>query len=117
MGLPPVRRFLAHARGSRPIVASDRAFAPVPPDAPGEPVQTGALFLPPAAPLDDAVEAFLRAGPAPVYVGFGSMPDEAPGGTSRTIADGLRGTDGVAAAAAELLERTPPPATRQSLGP
>ena len=37
-------------------------------------VQTGAWILPDQRPLPVDLLAFLDAGPAPVYVGFGSMP-------------------------------------------
>jgi vancomycin aglycone glucosyltransferase len=59
------------------IIASDAEIAPVPRDATVRCVQTG-YWVPPAsmsAPLPDAVERFLAAGPPPIYFGFGSMPD------------------------------------------
>jgi len=36
-------------------------------------MQTGSFFLPETEDLPDDVEEFLSAGPAPVYIGFGSM--------------------------------------------
>src|SRR5512140_2882052 len=91
LGLPPIRSFLAHARGTSPIVASDPELAPLPADADSQPVQTGAIVSRADGPLSDELEAFLAAGEPPVYVGFGSMPDRAPELTSRLIAEAVRG--------------------------
>ncbi|MBK8020607.1 MAG: glycosyltransferase family 1 protein [Chloroflexi bacterium] len=54
---------------------------------------TGFLFDddPAWSPPPDLV-AFLAAGEAPVYVGFGSMPDANPAATTRTILDAVRRT-------------------------
>lgn len=50
----------------------------------------GALVLHDPRPLSPAVEAFLAAGPPPVYIGFGSMPDLRPGATSACVVAGAR---------------------------
>jgi UDP:flavonoid glycosyltransferase YjiC (YdhE family) len=55
------------------VLAADRELAPLPPDAPSTVVQTDAWILDDPAALDPEVDAFLRAGPAPIYIGFGSM--------------------------------------------
>lgn len=53
--------------------------------------QLGALFLDePNAALSPKVEAFLRAGPPPVFIGFGSMSDPNPKKTAAAIAEGAR---------------------------
>lgn len=53
--------------------------------------QLGALFLDePNAALSPKVEAFLRAGPPPVFIGFGSMSDPNPKKTAAAIAEGAK---------------------------
>jgi UDP:flavonoid glycosyltransferase YjiC (YdhE family) len=52
--------------------------------------QTGAWFMPESEELPADVEAFLAAGPPPVYVGFGSMQDPDAAGTSRRVLDAVR---------------------------
>jgi vancomycin aglycone glucosyltransferase len=51
-------------------------------------VQTGAWLLPDARPLPADLLAFLDAGPAPVYVGFGSM--RAPADIARVAIEAIR---------------------------
>jgi sterol 3beta-glucosyltransferase len=69
---------------------------------------TGYWFLdsPDWAP-DAGLSAFLAAGDAPVYVGFGSMPGFAPEQMTRMVVDGLRqaGKRGVIATAGGVLQR------------
>lgn len=74
VGLPPVKSLRDHVMTDRPLLASDPVLTPWPPTDLIHPVQTGAWILPDDRPLPPAVEAFLGAGPAPVYLGFGSMP-------------------------------------------
>jgi UDP:flavonoid glycosyltransferase YjiC (YdhE family) len=73
-GLKPVKTTNAGYLGGRVIVASDAALAPIPRDITLDAVQTGYMHL--RQPLSDLpeLERFLGEGPAPVYVGFGSMP-------------------------------------------
>ena len=68
----------------RLILASEPALAPLPADCrPGREVaHTGALFLPGGEPLAPELEAFLAAGPPPVFLGFGSMLEPRPGATA-----------------------------------
>ncbi len=74
LGLPPVRDVYRHLLGDAPVLAADAALAPCPPE-------WSALLQIPAldpfreGPLPEKLEAFLRAGEAPVYVGFGSATD------------------------------------------
>jgi len=74
-GLPTTRDALAFVMGARPILAADAELAPAPcePPVPVEQIPCLHPFAGPALPekLDD----FLRAGPAPVFLGFGSMTD------------------------------------------
>jgi vancomycin aglycone glucosyltransferase len=85
-GLAEVRDALSYLFGRHPLVASSPALVPLGPCMVDEPVQTGALVLPEATQeLAPEVESFLRAGPPPVYIGFGSMPDRDPVGTTRKV--------------------------------
>jgi vancomycin aglycone glucosyltransferase len=73
IGLAPVDDVRSHVLTSRPWLASDAALAPWP-DAATEPVfQTGAWIVRDERPLSDEIEAFLAAGDAPIYFGFGSI--------------------------------------------
>ncbi len=89
LGLPPVLDLYHHVLGSRPILATDPELARPPHDCAPQPVQTGYLHPDEGGPLTDELEAFLAAGPAPVYVGFGSMGCPDPAGTTRAIANAL----------------------------
>jgi UDP:flavonoid glycosyltransferase YjiC (YdhE family) len=71
--LAPVKDILRHFIGRHVIVASDAVIAEVPPDVKTDFLQTGYLHLENDQPLTGPVEAFLAAGPAPIYFGFGSM--------------------------------------------
>jgi vancomycin aglycone glucosyltransferase len=89
LGLEPVREYLTHARGARPILAADKQFAPIPPDVDSDVIQTGALVMRDPGPLEAEVEHFLQEGAPPVYVGFGSTPDTSPEETLRLLVDGV----------------------------
>ncbi len=73
----------------RLILASDPALAPLPADCrPGREVHhTGAFFLPDAEPLGADLDAFVSAGSAPVYVGFGSMHEPNPLATAKWVVE------------------------------
>ncbi|MFF5974896.1 glycosyltransferase [Streptomyces sp. NPDC012769] len=73
VGLPPVPSVRHYAMGGRPLLAADPVLGPWQRPAELDVVQTGAWFVPDERPLPADVEAFLRAGEPPVYVGFGSM--------------------------------------------
>ncbi|RIL07045.1 MAG: glycosyl transferase [Proteobacteria bacterium] len=85
VGLGPVRRPYRHLLGERPLLAADAVLADVPPDAPVPVQQIPALHPLGGEPLPAKLAAFLDAGPPPVYVGFGSMPDDAPAATTRLV--------------------------------
>ncbi|MCB9761793.1 MAG: glycosyltransferase family 1 protein [Alphaproteobacteria bacterium] len=67
------------------LVATDPDLFPAPVDYDPDRVQTGFWTLPQSGDLPADVEDFLQAGPPPVYVGFGSMPDPRPEETTGLI--------------------------------
>ena len=73
LGLPIVRRPIARLMAARILVAADPELAPLAAGAPSNAVQTDPWILREPGGLDPRVEAFVRAGPSPIYVGFGSM--------------------------------------------
>ena len=64
------------ATGEPQLYGFSRHLVPPPPDWPEAITVTGPWLLESDRPLDPAVVDFLEAGPAPVYVGFGSTRDE-----------------------------------------
>lgn len=90
IGLPPVRDLMSHFLGDRPILAADRALAPLPGDL-AFAVDRVSCLLPidEDAPLPDKLESFLAAGPPPVYFGFGSMTDPDPAMTTECLLDAI----------------------------
>jgi vancomycin aglycone glucosyltransferase len=91
IGLSPVESVRDHVFTHRPWLATDPVLSPWLPG--GEPyaAQTGALILPDTRPLPEGLEAFLRAGPPPVYVGFGSMAMSGWQDGGRIAVDAVRG--------------------------
>jgi vancomycin aglycone glucosyltransferase len=87
-GLPPVPDVRAHVLTDRPWLAADPTLAPWPGGPPVE--QTGAWLLPDDRPLPAPLEAFLAAGPPPVYVGLGSMPVPDTAAVSRAVVEAAR---------------------------
>jgi len=94
-GLSPVDNVRDYLHGDHPWLAADPVLAPWPEPASTGPastgvVQTGAWILPDQRPLPAELEAFLGAGPPPVYVGFGSM--RTPGDDiARVAIEAIRG--------------------------
>jgi UDP:flavonoid glycosyltransferase YjiC (YdhE family) len=87
IGLPPVENIFDYGYTDHPLLAADPILAPLQPtdlDA----VQTGAWTLPDERPLSAELEAFLAAGPPPVYVGFGSL--RAPEDAARVAVEAVR---------------------------
>ncbi len=102
-GLPAVDNIRHYLHGDHPWLAADPVLAPWPEPASTGPastgpastgpaglgvVQTGAWILPDERPLPAGLEAFLNAGPPPVYVGFGSM--RAPADVARAAVEAVR---------------------------
>jgi UDP:flavonoid glycosyltransferase YjiC (YdhE family) len=73
LGLRPHPKPTLLPGGDLMIVASDRELGPFPADAPPRVAGTDAWTLDDARGLDPRLEAFLRVGPPPVYLGLGSM--------------------------------------------
>jgi len=84
LGLPPSRDLYGLLLGSDPILATDERLAPAPSDVEGIPC-IGCLHPFEEKPLPEKLEAFLDAGPAPVYIGFGSMTDPDPQRSTRML--------------------------------
>jgi vancomycin aglycone glucosyltransferase len=87
-GLPPVDNVRHYLYGDHPWLAADPVLAPWPGPADLGVVQTGAWILPDERPLPAELEAFLDAGPPPVFVGFGSM--RAPADVARVAIEAIR---------------------------
>ncbi|SPL94578.1 possible glycosyltransferase [[Actinomadura] parvosata subsp. kistnae] len=89
-GLPPVDNFRDHLLTDHPWLATDPLLSPWVLPADLDVVQTGAWILPDERPLPADLEAFLDAGPPPVYVGFGSMPMAAAEDVARVAVEAVR---------------------------
>lgn len=72
-GLAPVDNVRDHTFTHTPWLASDPVLGPLHAHPGYDVVQTGAWIVPDERPLAPDLEAFLDAGPPPVYVGFGSV--------------------------------------------
>ncbi|MDX8480502.1 glycosyltransferase [Mesorhizobium sp. VK24D] len=73
LGLPAVENVRDYVYGDLVLLACDPTLGPWLPTDLTDALQTGAWILPDQRPLPDGLEAFLEAGPPPVYVGFGSI--------------------------------------------
>jgi vancomycin aglycone glucosyltransferase len=82
LGLSPIADIPEHLRCENPILAIDPELAPLAPEESALDV-IGHLDPGPGEPLPPELEYFLRSGPPPIYVGFGSMPDPEAEATTR----------------------------------
>lgn len=89
LGLSDVHDFFGHLVGEHPILAADRALAPLPDDVTSDVAQIPCLHPCEGPDLPEKLEAFLASGSAPVYLGFGSMTDPDPEGTTRDVLDAV----------------------------
>lgn len=90
LGLAPARDPFSVLFGSRPVLlAADPGLAAGPTDSRIAADTTGAIQADDEGPLPEKLEFFLQAGPPPVYIGFGSMPDPAPAQTTRILLDAI----------------------------
>ncbi|MEA2783541.1 MAG: vancomycin aglycone glucosyltransferase, partial [Rhodospirillaceae bacterium] len=90
IGLPPVDHVRDYVYGDRPWLATDPTLDPWLEPADLDVVQTGAWILPDERRLPDDLEAFLDAGPPPVFVGFGSMPMHAAKDVAQVAIEAIR---------------------------
>ncbi|MEO7446828.1 MAG: glycosyltransferase [Humibacillus sp.] len=113
-GLPRQRfgRYTAAATRTPTLLAASPSVVPPAGDWPAALRQTGWWVRESRADerLEPALETFLTAGPAPVYVGFGSMPTPDPVGLVRDVAGvlgraGLRGVVSAGLAGLSVGER------------
>ncbi len=89
LGLAPVTSVYAHL-AARALLAVDPELAPLPADAAPSCPQTGYWHLASESGLPPRMERFLDRGPAPVYIGFGSMGDPDTRRTARAVAQAIR---------------------------
>jgi vancomycin aglycone glucosyltransferase len=87
--LPQLDDITHHILCPNPILAMEPELAPVPPEWPHADV-IGYLDPGDGEPLPAELEAFIERGPAPVYIGFGSMPDREPLKTTRLFVEATR---------------------------
>lgn len=73
LGLEVLDSPISQILKGRTVLAADRELGPMPDDAPKNAVSSDAWVLDEPGTLDARVEAFLQQGPAPIYIGFGSM--------------------------------------------
>jgi vancomycin aglycone glucosyltransferase len=73
LGLKALDNPISQILNGRTILAADPDLGPLPDDAPKGAMTTDAWVLEEPGALDARVEAFLQQGPAPIYIGFGSM--------------------------------------------
>jgi vancomycin aglycone glucosyltransferase len=89
LGLPKLTDVTRHILCRNPILAMEPELAPIPPEWPDADV-IGYLDPGDGDPLPPEIEAFLARGPAPVYIGFGSMPDRQPRETTQLFVEATR---------------------------
>lgn len=89
LGLGRVRDPFSHLVSERPVVAVDRLLAPMPDDCQYAWEQIRCLHPWSEDPLPVKIESFIEQGPAPVYIGFGSMPDPNPVATTRQLLEAI----------------------------
>jgi vancomycin aglycone glucosyltransferase len=90
IGLSAVDNVRDHVFTHRPFLASDPTLWPWEPTDLCDAIQTGAWILPDDRPLSADLEAFLQAGPPPVYVGFGSIALPSTREAARTAIEAAR---------------------------
>lgn len=90
IGLPPVDDVRDHVFTDRPWLAADPALAPWVRPTDLDVLQPGAWIRPDERRLPADLEAFLDAGTAPVFVGFGSMPMRDAQDVTRAAVEAIR---------------------------
>jgi UDP:flavonoid glycosyltransferase YjiC (YdhE family) len=88
LDLAPARDLYGLIIGRNPLLAAEERIAPIPPDV--ETVRSiGCLHPFAEEALPEKLEAFLDAGPPPVYIGFGSMTDPDPDRSTLLLLDAI----------------------------
>jgi len=105
LGLPESADTVGQLLGQHAIVASDPIVRPLPADAARIATQVGSItveglarferqpeaeLIMPGDTVPPEVDAFFKAGAPPVYIGFGSMPQEDPAATLAIVVAGAR---------------------------
>ena len=88
MGLPRLANRGLWA--GRCLLACDPELSPPPPDLKLFCPPIGSFHLTDERPLPRDLDLFLRGGSPPVYIGFGSMPDQDAGATTRLILEAVK---------------------------
>jgi vancomycin aglycone glucosyltransferase len=89
LGLPPVKDLYRYLLSERTVIACDRELISLSDDLSQTTDTIGCLHPMQPVPLPPKLEAFLDAGPPPVYFGFGSMTDPNPAATTETLLDAI----------------------------
>jgi vancomycin aglycone glucosyltransferase len=89
LGLEKIDDAFRHILSERPILASDLDLGSPGSDCPIDVQQIRGLHPIDTSPLPEKLQAFLGAGPPPVYIGFGSMTDPAPATTTHAVLDAI----------------------------
>ena len=87
--LPRLDDVAPHLLCRNPILAMEPELAPLPPEWPDADV-IGYLDPGEGEPLPEDLVAFIERGPAPIYIGFGSMPDPRPDKTTALFVEATR---------------------------
>lgn len=90
LGLPPAGDLYTLLCGESPVLAAEDLLAPPPPDLLDQVQVIGCLHPFEPAPLPEKLDAFLSAGEAPVYLGFGSMTDPDPAAATRLMLEAVQ---------------------------
>ena len=88
LGLPPIADVRSYVHTDRPWLACDATLGPWPDPSDNTVFQPGAWILPDERPFAPELEAFLDAGPPPIYFGFGSI--SAPADAARVMIESAR---------------------------
>jgi UDP:flavonoid glycosyltransferase YjiC (YdhE family) len=101
LGLPPARMFHDAYGPQHWLLAADPELCPLPDDLRGRCTQTAAITRSDGE-LPPEVDAFIRAGSPPIYIGFGSIVERDAARTTRLLLDAIH-----AAGVRALLARGP----------
>ena len=112
--LPPITSFTQHLFGELPnVMAVDAQILPPDPAWRGRYPYIGFAFLEDPAPLDPALAAWLDAGEAPIYAGFGSMGVSVHQRSARRVCEALMRVGRRCVVAGVVAEALPDNASRE----